>query len=112
MAKRYTMEERLALMEDFSSSGLSFPEYYRQKGIPESTMETWFRKRREGHPGYALSGQADVSVNLVKVFSRGERNVCPHGNTGIEVRFHGAEIMVHDARSLTMVMEALAAVSG
>ena len=41
MKKIYTLQEKLAYVEEFNESGISRKQFVREKGIPESTFRDW-----------------------------------------------------------------------
>lgn len=46
MSREYTLEEKLAYVEEFENSGMKQSQFAREKQIPETTFRGWLRLER------------------------------------------------------------------
>lgn len=106
LRRRYSLEEKIALLQRWSESGLSNEEFAKLAGVGGSTLYLWQQKQRQQNQRaaqVAIAPAAFVPVRLRKPAS---------GATGVKIQgTHGFIVVVErgcDMDVLRMALEAIA----
>lgn len=68
LGRKYSNEEKKAIIEEFKSSGIKQTIFAREKGIPEATFRGWLKLEKEKAFGEIDLGQA-VNINASSTFN-------------------------------------------